>query len=147
MTDYYRAFLTSTSKSLGQIQSTNTDTSYKSILTYLSNNDKIEKIICAKCSPVSAPPNPPHHGAELWGAESAESHPHPSTSPRELQCAHGAIPLYLRRKASFAPLWEHFFYSHEAKPRFDAKFVSVLCCCKFKFLCPSSASLLSSCYS
>ena len=48
-------------KFLGQIQSTNIDISYKSILRCLSNNEKIEKIIWAKCSPVSAthPPPPP----------------------------------------------------------------------------------------
>ena len=37
----YGAFSTSTSKFLGQIQSTNIDTSYKSILPRLSNNEKI----------------------------------------------------------------------------------------------------------
>ena len=80
MTDYHGAFSTSTSKFLGQIQSTNIGTSYKSILTCLSNNEKIENIISAKCSPVSAlslppppPPNPMSHGAELWGAESLQS--------------------------------------------------------------------------
>ena len=52
---------------------------------------------------------------------------------RELQCSVIAISLYLRQKDSFAPLWEHFLYSYEAWPRFGAKIVSVLCCCKFTF--------------
>ena len=52
-------------------------------------------------------PNPPH-GAELWGAKSLQS-PNLTGPPRtkKLQCALVAIPLYLRQKASFAPLWEH----------------------------------------
>ena len=43
MTDFYGAFLASTSKFMGQIQTTNIDTNYKSILTCLSNNEKIKK--------------------------------------------------------------------------------------------------------
>ena len=48
MSGYYGTFSTATSKFLGQIQSTNIDTSYKSILTCLSNNDKIEKNYLSK---------------------------------------------------------------------------------------------------
>ena len=70
----------------------------------------------------------------LYGRRvSAEPHPHQSTRPRELQCALLQFFLYLRQKASFTPSWEHFSYSHEVWPRFGAKSVSVLCCCKFTF--------------
>ena len=55
-------------------------------------------------------------------------HPHEGAPMRSI-----AISLYLRQKASFSPLWEHFSYSHEVWPRFGAKSVSVLCCCKFTF--------------
>ena len=54
MTDYYGAFSTSTSKFLGQIQSTNIDTSYKRILSCLSNNEKNEK---KKISEQNVPPS------------------------------------------------------------------------------------------
>ena len=50
----------------------------------------------------------------LGSRVSAESHPHRSTRTRELQCSFITISLYLRQEASFAPLWEHFFDSHEA---------------------------------
>ena len=45
ITDYYRAFVTSASNFPGQIQSTIIDTSSKSVLTCLYNNEKILKII------------------------------------------------------------------------------------------------------
>ena len=92
MTDYCGAFSTSTSKKV------------KSILTCLSKLNYLSKMFPRLCSP---PPNP--HGPELWGAESL--HSHRTTRTRELQCALVAIPLHLRQKASFAPLWEHFFYA------------------------------------
>ena len=41
MTGYYGTFSTSTSNFRDQIQSTNIDTSYKSILTCLYNNGKV----------------------------------------------------------------------------------------------------------
>ena len=55
-------------------------------------------------------------------------HPHEGAPMRSI-----AISLYLRQKASFTPSSEHFSYSHEVWPRFGAKSVSVLCCCKFTF--------------
>ena len=112
MTVYYGGFSTSTSKCLGQILSTNINTSCKRILTCLSNNEKIEKIIWAKCSPVSAPPSVPLHpqppsrgwvmgsrvsaecptltGSPLvrvdrWGWDSAETLL-PITQPHEVGC-------------------------------------------------------------
>ena len=72
MTDYHRAFLTSTSNFLGQIQSTITDTSYKSLLTCLYNNENNLKNNWSKMLPHRCSPSPPH-GAELWGAESLQS--------------------------------------------------------------------------
>ena len=79
MTGYYGAFSTTISKFLGQIQSTNIDTSYKSILTRLSNNEKIEKNYLSKmlthlCSPPPPLPTPLmglSHGEQL--AESLQS--------------------------------------------------------------------------
>ena len=141
MTGYCGAFSTSKSKFRGQIQLTNIDTSNKSILTCFSNKEKNRKNYLSKMLPRLCPPPPPPlqhththppRGAELWGAASrvsAASHRHRSTRTRELQCAVVAIPLCLRQKASFAPFWEHFFYSHEATLArrslvFGAKFVS-----------------------
>ena len=79
----------------------------------------------------------------LGSRVSAEFYPHWSTRTRQLQCALVAIPLYLRQKASFASLWEHFFYSHVLVPSLFRSSAVV----NFHFLCPKSASVLSSCYS
>ena len=115
MTDYYGASSTSTSKPLGQIQSTNIDTSYKSILTclYLTMK-KSKKIIWAKCSPVPALPLPPPP-APLMGLSYGEQslcrvaplpvHPHEEALMR--YCCNPFI--FEAKKTSFAPLWEHFF--------------------------------------
>ena len=86
MTDYCGAFSTSTSKFLEQTQSTNIDTSYKSILTCISNNEKnrknyLSKMLHRLCYPSTSlmglsyveqslcrvPPSPvhPHDGAPM----------------------------------------------------------------------------------
>ena len=65
MTDYYGAFSTSTFKFLGQIQSTNIDTSYKSILTCLSNNEKVLKNHLSEMLPrLCSPPTPAPFGEQ-----------------------------------------------------------------------------------
>ena len=58
------------------------------------------------CSP--PPPQPPH-GAKLWGAETLQN---PTLTGPTARGSSNALLLQFQ-KASFAPLWEHFFYSHE----------------------------------
>ena len=144
MTDYYGAFSTSTSNFPGQIQSATIDTSYKSIVTCLYNNKKIEKNIWLKCSPVSAPPQPPSWGWVMGSRVSAESHPHRSTRTRELQCSFITISLYI-----------FFFWLVGAFLWLSRGVASLWCQVCFRssvvvnlhFSCPNSASVLSSCYS
>ena len=62
MTDYYGAFSTSTSNFLGKIQLTNIDTSYKSVLTCLSNNEKKSKKLSEQNAPPSLLSQPPSWG-------------------------------------------------------------------------------------
>ena len=127
MTDYYGAFSTSTSNFPGQIQSATIDTSYKSIVTCLYNNKKIEKIIWLKCSPVSAPPPTPLMGLSYGEQSLCRVPPARGSSnalslqflyiwgkkPRLLPC--GSISLTLtRRSLALVP-----------------SLFSFLCCCKF----------------
>ena len=144
MTDYYGAFSTSTSRFLGQIWSTNIDTSYKSILTCLSNNEKIENIIWAKmlprlCSPTHLP-SPPSWGWVMGTRVSAESHPHRSNAlllqslyvsgkkPHLLPC--GSISFSLTRRSLV--LVPSLFRSSAVV--------------NLHFSCPKSVTVLSSCY-
>ena len=93
------------------------------------------------CSP---PPPTPSWSWVTGSRVSAKSHPHRSTRTRELQCALVAISLYLRQKASFAALWEHFFYSHEASFWYQVCFRSSAVV-NLHFSCPKSASATWNC--
>ena len=103
------------------------------------------------CSPVSAPPPPtPPHGAELWGAESLQS---PTlTGPSARGSSNVLLLQYLYiwgKKPHLLPCGSISFTLTMRSLVFGAKFVSLLCSyvVNFHFLCPKSASVLSSCYS
>ena len=83
--------------------------------------------------------NPPH-GAELWGAESAESHPHRSTRTRELQCALVANRPYLLPFGSISSTLTRSLVLVTSLFLSSAVVNS-------HFSCPNSASVLSSYYS
>ena len=131
------------------------DTSYKSILTCLYNNKKIEKIIWLKCSPVSDPPPPPQPPSWGWvmglsyGEQSlcrvppSPVHPHEGApmlfyynffifEAKSLICSLVGAFLWLSR--GVASLW--------CQVCFRSSVVVNL-----HFSCPNSASVLSSCYS
>ena len=108
---------TSTSNFPGQIQLPIIGTSYKSILTCLYNDEKNPKDYLRKILPVSAPSLSPRGAEFMESRVSAVSHPHRSTSMRELQCAVVAISLYYydRRNSSKFYLdeclgWPHTSY-------------------------------------
>ena len=142
MTDYYRAFSTSTFKFLGQIQSTNIDISYKSILTCLSNNEKNRKNYRSEqnAPPSLLPPTPlmglSYGDQSLCRVPPSPVHLHDGAPMR--YCCNSSI---FETKSLICSFVGAFLLLSRG-----AKFVSVLCCCKH-VLCPKSARVLSSCYS
>ena len=146
MTDHYRAFSASTSNFPGQIQSINIDTSSKSILTCLYNNEKYLKSYLSKMFPrLCFPPNPPH-GAELWGAESLQS---PTLT--DLPARGSSNALFLQ----FLYIWgkkPHLLPCGSTSSTLTTSFWCQVCFCfsavvNLHFSCPKSASVLSSYYS
>ena len=103
-TDYYGAFSASTSNFPGQMQSTNIDTSYKSILTCLYNNEKNLKNHSSKMLPRLCSPPPPSLMGLGYGEQSlcrvlsSPAHPHEG-APMRSYCN-----FFIFEEASFAPL-------------------------------------------
>ena len=133
-------------KFLGQIQSTNIDTNCKSILTCLSNNEKIEEIIRAKCSP---PPLPTPLMGLSYGEQSfcrvppSPVHPHEGAPMRS--CCNSFIS---EAKSLIFSLVGAFLllFTRRSLVLVPSLFRSSAVV-NFHFLCSKSASVLSSCYS